>query len=122
MFVPLRPPAPCEPTLLSVVSSCDSDSIAVSWRPSQGSDNYRVVAEAPDGSTLNCTTGATDCRIAGLRCGQRYSVYVVGVNAGCPGERSHATTLQTGEDPDSPIGRTPSVSTQRLGDGMSAGH
>ncbi|CAL8396350.1 unnamed protein product [Boreogadus saida] len=89
--------APCQPTLLSVESSCDSDAIEVSWRPSQGSDGYRAVAEAPDGARLSCATtgGAAECRIAGLRCGQRYSVHVVGVNAGCPGEPSNATTLQT---------------------------
>ncbi|CAL8306274.1 unnamed protein product [Lota lota] len=87
--------APCQPTGLSVASSCDSDVISVSWSASQGSDSYRAVAEAPDGSGPDCTTGSTDCQIAGLLCGQRYQVYVMGMNAGCPGPRSDVHTLHT---------------------------
>ena len=80
------------------MSSCDSDTIGVFWSSSQGSDNYRVVAECLDESSLNCTTTNTDCQISGLLCGNRYSVYVVGMNADCPGERSNVKMVQTGED------------------------
>jgi len=92
-------PAPCPPTLLNVTSSCDSDNITVSWHASQGALSYRAVAEASNGSSLQCTTSSlTYCQISGLLCGQQYEIYVIGMDANCAGASSLVYLLQTGKE------------------------
>ncbi|KAM3619311.1 uncharacterized protein V6R79_006036 [Siganus canaliculatus] len=87
--------APCPPTRLNVDSSCQSNDIMVSWRPSQGSASYMAVAESADGRRWSCSTNGTVCQISGLLCGQEYQVYAAGVHEQCVGAKSNVEVIRT---------------------------
>ncbi|XP_041914101.1 uncharacterized protein LOC121678548 [Alosa sapidissima] len=87
--------APCPPTDVNVVSSCDSDTAAVSWTASRGSLSYMAVADGNLGHRVSCNTTGTACDIGGLSCGQTYEVYVVGVDEDCQSARSDVSIVQT---------------------------
>lgn len=89
--------APCPPTQVSIQSSCDSNTVSVSWEASQGSVSYMAVAEGSGGHRLTCDTDQHTCNIIGLQCGQTYQIYVSGVDGGCIGPRSEVRILETGE-------------------------
>lgn len=95
-FVIVHPPAPCPPTQLRVNSSCESNNITVSWQASQGSVSYMAVAKDEQGSWRSCNTSSTTCQISGLLCGQRYQVYVAGVDENCIGAKSNVQVIHTG--------------------------
>ncbi len=90
--------APCPPTLVSIQSSCDSDTVSVSWQTSQGSVSYMAVAESSGGHRITCNTSHLTCDITGLQCGQTYQIYVSGVDGDCIGPRSEVRILETGEN------------------------
>lgn len=69
----------------------------MSWQRSQGSVSYLAVAEDVTGRQWSCNTSSTSCQIAGLTCGQRYHVHVVGVDEKCVGAKSNIEEIQTGE-------------------------
>ncbi|XP_062308247.1 uncharacterized protein LOC134012721 [Osmerus eperlanus] len=87
--------APCPPTQLKVLSSCDSNTISVSWVASKGSLSYMAVAECTQGQKRTCNTTSATCNITGLVCGQEYKVYVVGLDDGCAGAKSNIYVLHT---------------------------
>ena len=89
-------PAPCPPTNLNVVSSCESDTMAAAWTASQGSVSYMVVAESTLGHRLNCTTVGTACDLVGMLCGHDYEVYVMGVDENCMGAKSNVRVVHSG--------------------------
>lgn len=90
------PPAPCPPTQLTVDSSCKSNNISVSWQASQGSVSYMAVAKNAEGRRWSCNTSSTACQISDLPCGQRYQVYVAGVDEKCMGAKSNVKEIRTG--------------------------
>lgn len=90
--------APCPPTQVSIQSSCDSDTVSVSWQTSQGSVSYMAVAESSGGHRTTCNTSLLTCDITGLQCGQTYQIYVSGVDGDCIGSRSEVRILETGEN------------------------
>ncbi|KAM7387685.1 hypothetical protein PAMP_023907 [Pampus punctatissimus] len=87
--------APCPPTQLMVDSSCDSNSILVSWQASQGSVTYMAVAEDAHGRQWFCNTSSTTCQIPALLCGQQYQVYAVGLDEKCIGAKSNIEVIHT---------------------------
>ncbi|XP_027882788.1 uncharacterized protein fndc7b [Xiphophorus couchianus] len=87
--------APCPPTNLTVSSSCTSNNISVSWQDSQGSMSYMAVAENRNGRKWSCNTSSTTCQILKLLCGQKYDVYVVGIDSTCFGAKSEIKTIHT---------------------------
>ncbi|XP_055364580.1 uncharacterized protein LOC121202196 [Betta splendens] len=87
--------APCPPINVTVISSCTSNTITVSWQASQGSASYVAVAENAQGQQWSCTTNSTSCQIPGLLCGQEYQVYVTGVDKQCNGARSQTKVIHT---------------------------
>uniref|UniRef100_A0A3P9QGS6 Fibronectin type-III domain-containing protein n=1 Tax=Poecilia reticulata TaxID=8081 RepID=A0A3P9QGS6_POERE len=87
--------APCPPTNLVVSSSCKSNNISVSWQDSQGSMSYMAVAENENGRQWTCNTSSTTCQIPELLCGQKYDVYVVGIDSTCFGAKSEIKTIRT---------------------------
>lgn len=89
-------PAPCPPTNVTVISSCTSNNITVSWQTSQGSVSYVAVAVNAQGQQWSCTTISTSCQIPGLLCGQEYQVYVAGIDKQCNGARSKPKVIHTG--------------------------
>ncbi|KTF75017.1 hypothetical protein cypCar_00024381 [Cyprinus carpio] len=87
--------APCPPTQVSIRSSCDSDTVSVSWKTSQGSVSYMAVADNSEGHRVTCNTSDLACDITGLQCGQTYQIYVSGVDGDCIGSRSEVHILET---------------------------
>uniref|UniRef100_A0A8C1XZZ6 Fibronectin type-III domain-containing protein n=1 Tax=Cyprinus carpio TaxID=7962 RepID=A0A8C1XZZ6_CYPCA len=87
--------APCPPTQVSIQSSCDSDTVSVSWQTSQGSVSYMAVAESSGGHRATCNTSNLACDITRLQCGQTYQIYVSGVDGDCIGSRSEVRLLET---------------------------
>ncbi|XP_016331309.1 uncharacterized protein LOC107680061 [Sinocyclocheilus anshuiensis] len=87
--------APCPPTQVSIQSSCDSDTVSVSWQTSKGSVSYMAVAESSGGHRMTCNTSHLACDITGLQCGQTYQIYVSGVDGDCIGSRSEVRILET---------------------------
>ncbi|XP_074491158.1 uncharacterized protein fndc7b [Sebastes fasciatus] len=87
--------APCPPTQLRINSSCESDNISVWWQASQGSVSYMAVAEDAQGRRWSCDTSSTHCQISGLLCGQKYYVYVAGVDDKCTGAKSDVEMIRT---------------------------
>ncbi|XP_026097187.1 fibronectin type III domain-containing protein 7-like [Carassius auratus] len=87
--------APCPPTQVSIQSSCDSDTVSVSWKASQGSVSFMAVAESSGGHRVTCNTSDLACDITGLQCGQTYQIYVSGVDDDCIGSRSEVHILKT---------------------------
>lgn len=71
---------------------CVSNSVWVSWNPSQGAASYFVHAEAADGHNSNCTTSSSTCSVPDLKCGTQYTFNVIGVNQHC--SSNHSTTFQ----------------------------
>ncbi|XP_057183469.1 G surface protein, allelic form 156-like [Triplophysa rosa] len=86
---------PCPPTNVSLKSSCDSDTVSVSWAASQGSLAYMAVAESREGHRVTCNTTQMTCDVSGLQCGQTYELYVFGVDGDCIGTRSEVRVLET---------------------------
>ncbi|KAJ8357216.1 hypothetical protein SKAU_G00200100 [Synaphobranchus kaupii] len=87
--------APCPPTQLSVHSSCDSDTMSVSWTAAVGAVTYVVTAEASDGHRRTCNSSGLTCDIAGLECGWEYAVWVTGMDDDCAGANSEIHNLRT---------------------------
>uniref|UniRef100_A0A3B3BWR1 Fibronectin type-III domain-containing protein n=1 Tax=Oryzias melastigma TaxID=30732 RepID=A0A3B3BWR1_ORYME len=84
--------APCVPMKPEGRLDCVSNSVWVSWNPSQGAASYFVHAEAADGHNSNCTTSSSTCSVPDLKCGTQYTFNVIGVNQHC--SSNHSTTFQ----------------------------
>lgn len=91
------PSEPCPPTNISLQSSCDSDTVSVSWAASQGSLAYMAVAESREGHRVTCNTTQMTCDVSSLQCGQTYELSVFGVDGDCIGMRSEVRVIETGE-------------------------
>ncbi|XP_051515678.1 uncharacterized protein LOC127418869 [Myxocyprinus asiaticus] len=87
--------APCPPTQVSIQSSCESDTVSVSWSASQGTLSYIAVAQGSGGHGATCNSTQMACDIIGLQCGQAYEIYVSGVDGDCIGAKSEVQILET---------------------------
>ncbi|RVE73628.1 hypothetical protein OJAV_G00033020 [Oryzias javanicus] len=88
--------APCVPMKPEGRLDCVSNSVWVSWNPSQGAASYFVHAEAADGHNSNCTTSSSTCSVPDLKCGTQYTFNVIGVNQHCSSNHSTPFQIETG--------------------------
>uniref|UniRef100_A0A3B3IE65 Fibronectin type-III domain-containing protein n=2 Tax=Oryzias latipes TaxID=8090 RepID=A0A3B3IE65_ORYLA len=87
--------APCPPTNLSAELNCTTRNAVVSWRTVTTAvfTANNVQATSPDGHNSSCSSMGSSCNLDDLVCGQKYSVVVEAINAGCPGPASAPTFL-----------------------------
>ena len=93
--------APCVPTGVLSAVDCSSNALAVSWTPFSIPVNYSVTAVDRTGgsASLSCSSvggGGGGCVVAGLLCGQQYSVTVRAQGDPCPGPSSAAQSVRSG--------------------------
>ncbi|XP_053549799.1 uncharacterized protein LOC128641237 [Bombina bombina] len=88
--------APCDPSILMANSSCQDSSLLVSWAQSEGALYYMATALGSSGTTYNCTSLNTSCKIMGLQCGESLSVAVVAYDNSCPSTMSNSKEVVTG--------------------------
>uniref|UniRef100_A0A3P9H6B5 Fibronectin type III domain containing 7b n=1 Tax=Oryzias latipes TaxID=8090 RepID=A0A3P9H6B5_ORYLA len=88
----LHTSSPCVPMKPEGRLDCVSNSVWVTWNPSQGAARYFVHAEAADGHNSNCTTTSSTCSVQDLKCGTQYTFNVIALNQHC--SSNHSTTFQ----------------------------
>ncbi|XP_058478916.1 mucin-4-like [Solea solea] len=86
---------PCPPTNVTVTQTCSSAPVPVSWTASDGAKSYTAVATSSGGHSTDCSTNQTSCSLAGLQCGEVYTIGVSGANDNCTGQLSNTVTLDT---------------------------
>ncbi|KAI4885449.1 hypothetical protein NFI96_001413 [Prochilodus magdalenae] len=74
---------PCTPQDISLVETCDSFSITLSWLNSNNAVFYTAKAILPNSTIRTCNTMYTQCEITGLECGQTYEAFVMATNFIC---------------------------------------
>lgn len=87
---------PCAPDHVNAELDCDSDSVLVSWKQSEGIDAYIATATTHTGYNAECNSTGLACNINGLQCGQSYYIRVTALNDGCSSETSSSVEVQTG--------------------------
>lgn len=87
---------PCPPTNVTVAPACAPNPVPVTWVASQGTKYYTAVAVSGGGHRSECTTNETSCSLAGLQCGQVYTVGVSSADDDCAGQQSDTVSLKTG--------------------------
>lgn len=93
----LSPPVPCPPTGVSAVHTCAPHPVPVSWVASDSATHYTALAVSGTGHTSECRSNTTSCNLAGLKCGEVYTVGVSGVDDNCTGLLSDTVSLHTGK-------------------------
>ncbi|XP_070410096.1 uncharacterized protein [Nothobranchius furzeri] len=68
---------------VSVVYTCPSNAVMVSWSSVSGAKSYMATAMDGNGTTMLCTSQSTSCQITGLKCNQPYVVNVLPVSDNC---------------------------------------
>ncbi|KAJ8390469.1 hypothetical protein AAFF_G00104040 [Aldrovandia affinis] len=68
---------------ISVVYSCSSGKVTVSWGTVVGAESYRATATDGNGTTLSCTTQSDSCPITRVTCGELYLVRVTAISEDC---------------------------------------
>ncbi|KAK6484735.1 hypothetical protein HHUSO_G12572 [Huso huso] len=86
---------PCAPDHVNAELDCDSDSVLVSWKQSEGIDAYIATATTHTGYNAECNSTGLACNINGLQCGQSYYIRVTALNDGCSSETSSSVEVQT---------------------------
>uniref|UniRef100_A0A8C5HBY8 Uncharacterized LOC114458429 n=2 Tax=Gouania willdenowi TaxID=441366 RepID=A0A8C5HBY8_GOUWI len=76
---------PCDPTNVSSVLHCGSDSATVSWFSAGGNESYTytVLAQEDSGHLTSCRSSNTSCEMDELRCGTVYNVTVTADDGSC---------------------------------------
>lgn len=90
---------PCSPQNISTNLSCGTNSLTVSWIPSDVPLNYTATAVLLGGnrSSVTCQTTGTSCSLSDLQCEQTYNVSVKASSSGsCTGPCSSPQTVKTG--------------------------
>ncbi|KAM4642168.1 uncharacterized protein O3C94_016554 [Discoglossus pictus] len=88
--------APCDPQILTANTSCEDNSLMVTWLQSAGALYYVVSALGSSGYTYNCSSVSTSCQITGLRCGESLSVTAIAYDNKCPSSTSEGKEVATG--------------------------
>ncbi|KAK1165326.1 hypothetical protein AOXY_G13825 [Acipenser oxyrinchus oxyrinchus] len=86
---------PCAPDHVNAELDCDSDSVLVSWKQSEGIDAYIATATTHTGYNAECNSTGLACNINGLQCGQSYYIRVTALIDGCCSETSSSVEVQT---------------------------
>ncbi|XP_071200535.1 mucin-3B [Salvelinus alpinus] len=86
---------PCVPEQLEANMDCDSGSVSVSWKPSNGATSYTAVAQGNGGYASSCNSSDTSCQFPELLCGLSYSITVQASDDVCNSADSSAVQLNT---------------------------
>ncbi|XP_048832460.1 uncharacterized protein LOC125708743 isoform X2 [Brienomyrus brachyistius] len=78
----------CPPTATTPELDCVSNIAAVTWEAVEGAEFYITTAYSEDGQSDTCMSPTTRCSLAGLQCGQMYTVSVTAVNQQCGSDPS----------------------------------
>lgn len=87
---------PCPPTNVTAAHACAPSPVPVTWVASQGTKYYTAVAVSGGGHRSECTTNKTSCSLAGLQCGEVYTIGVSSADDDCAGQQSDTVSLKTG--------------------------
>ncbi|XP_012990390.2 uncharacterized protein LOC105029012 isoform X2 [Esox lucius] len=87
--------SPCGLTNVTMVTTCHSSSILVSWGKTQSSQLYVATAEGQDQSILTCNSTSFICELTGARCGMHYIVIVSASSDKCSSLRSPPQKIST---------------------------
>lgn len=88
---------PCPPTNVTAAHACTPNPVPVTWVASQGAKYYTAVAVSGGGHRSECTTNETSCSLAGLQCGEVYTIGVSSADDDCAGQQSDTVSLSTGK-------------------------
>lgn len=88
---------PCPPINVTAAHACAPNPVPVTWVASQGAKHYTAVAVSGGGHRSVCTTSNTSCSLAGLHCGEVYTIGVSSADDDCAGQQSDTLTLNTGK-------------------------
>ncbi|XP_071392950.1 fibronectin-like [Centroberyx affinis] len=93
---------PCDPTNVTGVLQCGSNTATVSWDAAAGAVAYTVLAQE-DGSQhyTSCRSSATSCQLSQLNCGTVYNLTVLAEDATCNSTGDTSTALMTAPCPPS---------------------
>lgn len=88
---------PCPPTNVTATHTCAPSPVPVTWVASQGAKYYTAVAVSGGGHRSECTANETSCSLAGLQCGEVYTIGVSSADDDCAGQQSQTVSLNTGK-------------------------
>ncbi|PWA21255.1 hypothetical protein CCH79_00009504 [Gambusia affinis] len=88
--------APCAVQGVITQLNCSTNDLSVSWTPGSLPVNYSTSAVSASGSVLRCFTDDYRCTLAGLQCGQRYTVSVKPISSTCEGRSSVQQVVNAG--------------------------
>lgn len=89
-------PAPCAvPNTLSTLN-CSTNTLSIGWVPGSIPMNYSATAVTANNTALQCITQGSSCTIAGLQCGQQYTVRVKPISSTCEGQSSAPEIVNSG--------------------------
>ncbi|XP_019712208.1 fibronectin type III domain-containing protein 7-like [Hippocampus comes] len=82
-------------TSLTVVYSCSSGMVTVTWDLVFGANLYRATAVDGTGASLNCTSASDSCQVTMLKCGEQYRVHVTAISDDCESIANTSTVFET---------------------------
>lgn len=89
--------APCAPQALSINPLCDTESVLVSWSPSNLAQSYYLTATSLDGDIQNCSSTTENCTLSRLYCSRPYTLSVIASDGNCTSPASQVLTFVTSE-------------------------
>ncbi|XP_060792799.1 fibronectin type III domain-containing protein 7-like [Neoarius graeffei] len=87
--------APCAPQALSINPLCDTESVLVSWSPSNLAQSYYLTATSLDGDIQNCSSTTENCTLSRLYCSRPYTLSVIASDGNCTSPASQVLTFVT---------------------------
>nr|XP_020507210.1 fibronectin type III domain-containing protein 7-like [Labrus bergylta] len=86
--------APCVPSNVTVVPTCEEHGATVTWRHSPVAKSYMLSATGSDGHVASCITSVNNCTLTHLHCGQAYALNVTAKGDNCS-SLPHTSTFNT---------------------------
>ncbi|KAL2090270.1 hypothetical protein ACEWY4_014958 [Coilia grayii] len=87
--------APCPPHSPAVTRDCSTNDAVVTWDSSGGQQDHVVTAVNFYGQSVSCNSSEPNCTFTGLRCGEEYTLSVVGHTANCSTPPSATVSFNT---------------------------
>ncbi|MED6260228.1 hypothetical protein ATANTOWER_008551, partial [Ataeniobius toweri] len=103
MLVEAAQTVPCTPVNVSATAECSPNTAKINWITSHGAIFYIVFAEDANGNSHNCFSMGTTCLMEDLRCGQNYTVKVIGTGVQCNSTASQEVHFMTAPCPPTDI-------------------
>ncbi|KAI7794726.1 fibronectin [Triplophysa rosa] len=89
--------APCKPESLNVQLQCSTNIAEVTWNNDEAEQFDMVTALNFTGDATTCNSTNASCAFTQLRCGESYTISVIGFTENCTSEPSTSVSLDTGE-------------------------